>query len=379
MYDALLINGCAAQVHDLDETNLTSQTHAAATILPALVTIADTRRVVGVDFLTAFIVGYEVQSAIGRAMAPAHGAEGWHPSATLGCFGAAASAAKLLRLDPEHWAVAMNLAGTQAAGVKATFGSMAKPLHFGKAALNGVLAAIWAQAGISGGDDTLAHPAGFAQASSSGFCSPLEIGVDWAIQRNNFKAFPCCMECHPVIEAALKLRGAAEGDITSVRVRQSTTAYALVGERGFASGYQAKFSLRYCLAHALASGSLPMTAFDDPIIVAPAVSTLISAIEIVPDRQLRHLEAEISVMTDLGKTWRQRTDLTSDHPGASRMRESALEDKFFRLAEPVIGASRSLQILASFQDYGALDNVADVFELATRSAPLAFTQTKAVS
>jgi 2-methylcitrate dehydratase PrpD len=378
MSDALVINGCAAQVHDLDETNLLSQTHAAAAILPALVTMAGTRRVAGMDFLTAFLVGYEVQSAIGRAMAPAHGAEGWHPSATLGCFGAAASLAKLLRLDPSRWAVAMNLAGTQAAGVKATFGSMAKPLHFGKAALNGVLAAIWAEAGISGGADTFAHPAGFAKASSSGFCSPLKIGADWVIEFNSFKTFPCCMECHPVIEAALKLRATVEGHIISVRVRQSTTAYALVGERGVNSGYEAKFSLRYCLAYALVFGILPMTAFDEPIIVAPAVSALISAIEIMPDRELRHLEAEIFVMTDRGETWRQKTDLTSGL-GVPRMHESALEEKFVKLAEPVIGASKSLQILASFRDYGALDDVADVFELATRSAPVASTQTEAVS
>jgi len=378
MADALLINGCAAQVHDLDETNLTSKSHAAAAILPALVTMAGTGRVSGVDFMTAFLVGYEVQSAIGRALAPAHGTAGWHSSSTLGCFGAAASVARLLRLDPERWAVAMNLAGTQAAGVKATFGSMAKPLHFGKAALNGVLAAIWAEAGISGGEDTLAHPAGFAQASSAGFCTPLTIGADWVIQLNNFKTFPCCMECHPAVAAALRLRGAIEGQITSVRVRQSRSAYELVGERGFGSGYQAKFSLRYCLAQALSSGALPMTAFDDPIIITPSVSALITAIEIVPDERLRHLEAEISVTTDRGKTSRQSVDLTAD-PAIPGMREDALEEKFAGLAEPVIGASRSRQILASLRNPDAIENVADVFALATRSVPLARAPTKAVS
>jgi len=376
MFDALIVNGCAAQVHDLDETNLSSQTHAAAAILPALITMSGDRATSGADFLIAFIVAYEVQSAIGRAMAPKHGSFGWHPSATLGCFGASAAIARFLRLDAAAFANAMNLAGTQAAGVRAAFGGMAKPIHFGKAALNGALAALWAKAGISGGEDTFLHPSGFARASSGGLCAPIEVGTQWALLVNNFKTFPCCMECHPAIQAALALRRSLQGAISAVRVNQSATAYAMVGERGFATGLQAKFSLRYCLAYALAFGDLPIDAFGEVSVVSPPVSTLLTAIEIVPDRGLRHLEAEVVVTTQSGKPLRERVDLTAG-PDLSKESASAIDNKFVRLANPVIGTSRSLQILARFADLTAVADIVSILDLTTPISPLASAHTEA--
>jgi 2-methylcitrate dehydratase PrpD len=378
MFDALIVNGCAAQVHDLDETNLISQTHAAAAILPALVTMSGDRPISGADFLMAFVVAYEVQSAIGRAMAPKHGSFGWHPSATLGCFGASAAIARLLRLDAAAFANAMNLAGMQAAGVKAAFGSMAKPIHFGKAALNGALAAIWAEAGISGGEDTFVHPLGFAHVSSGGLSAPIEVGTQWALLVNNFKTFPCCMECHPAIQAALALRRLVQDAISVVRVRQSATAFGMVGERGFATGFQAKFSLRYCLAYALAFGDLPLDAFDEVIVASPLVSALLTAIEIVPDRGLRHLEAEVVVTTQSGKLLRETVDLTAG-PDLSEESAGAIDDKFVRLANPTIGTSRSLQILARFGDLTAVADMVSILDLTARVSPLASEHTEARS
>jgi 2-methylcitrate dehydratase PrpD len=72
---------------------------------------------------------------------PAHYDRGFHSTGTLGAFGAAAAAGLLLGLDEDQMTVALGLAGTQAAGLKAMFGTMAKPFHAGKAAANGVLAA----------------------------------------------------------------------------------------------------------------------------------------------------------------------------------------------------------------------------------------------
>jgi 2-methylcitrate dehydratase PrpD len=101
------------------------------------------------EVLRAFIAGYEAAAFVGSLVMPSHYARGFHSTATLGSFGAAAAAGLLMNLDDAQMAIAFGLAGTQAAGLKSMFGTMAKPFHAGRAAANGVLAARLAARGFS--------------------------------------------------------------------------------------------------------------------------------------------------------------------------------------------------------------------------------------
>src|SRR5690606_33225606 len=116
----------------------------------------------GRDFLTAFIAGFETECRVGTLVAPDHYARGFHATGTVGTFGAAAACAHLARLDTGTWAMALGLAGTQAAGLKCMFGTMAKPLHAGKAASNGLLAFRLAQRGFTANPQVLETEQGFA-------------------------------------------------------------------------------------------------------------------------------------------------------------------------------------------------------------------------
>jgi 2-methylcitrate dehydratase PrpD len=91
---------------------------------------------------------------IGRRMTE----RGWHVTGNLGHFGAAAAAGKLLGLNAAQLANALGVAGTQAAGLTASFGTMAKPFHPGKAAMNGLLAAMLAREGFTGGTQVIDGP-----------------------------------------------------------------------------------------------------------------------------------------------------------------------------------------------------------------------------
>src|SRR5262249_61597304 len=87
--------------------------------------------------------------------------------APVGTIGAAAAASRLLGLEEEATGRALAIAASEASGLKANFGTMAKPLHAGLAARNGVLAARLAQAGLSASADALVGDQGFLMAMSS--------------------------------------------------------------------------------------------------------------------------------------------------------------------------------------------------------------------
>src|SRR5260370_8077118 len=123
--------------------------HPSVAILPGLLALAELRPSSGREVIPAFAAGYETACRIGAALQPGHYNLGFHSTGTVGAFGAAAACARLLGLDSEATAMAFGIAGTQAAGLKSQFGTMCKPLHAGKAAQNGLLAARLAARGFS--------------------------------------------------------------------------------------------------------------------------------------------------------------------------------------------------------------------------------------
>ena len=99
---AALINGAASHALDFDDVNLAMPGHPSVAILPALLALAEERGASGQDALTAFVAGYELQCRVGRVLAPGHyDVLGFHATATIGSFGAAAACAHLLRLERE--------------------------------------------------------------------------------------------------------------------------------------------------------------------------------------------------------------------------------------------------------------------------------------
>src|SRR6516162_6741346 len=155
-YWAALVTGTAAHLDDFDDTHLATVIHPGAATLATVLSLAPETAPSGAAFLGAFAVGCEAQLRIGNAISPAHYDHGWHITGTCGVFGAAVAASALLGLDAEAAGRALSLAATMTAGHREAFGSMTKPLHAGKAAANGVLAARLAAAGLSAPPDPLA-------------------------------------------------------------------------------------------------------------------------------------------------------------------------------------------------------------------------------
>ena len=159
--NAALINGTAAHVLDYDDCSNTLGGHPSVPILPALFALAEEVDASGQEVLVAYVIGFETEARIARGVNFQHYLKGWHPTSTLGIFGAAAACARLLGLHEERVATALSLSVSLASGVKANFGTMTKPLQVGQCSRNGLFAALLAREGFTANPEAFEDKQGF--------------------------------------------------------------------------------------------------------------------------------------------------------------------------------------------------------------------------
>lgn len=270
---AALINGATGHALDYDDANIGAQGHITAAVLPAALAIAQARSISGERMLRAFAAGYHAAGMVGHYVGRGHYDRGFHGTGTVGSFGAAVAAALLLELDTEAVARAMGIAGTQAAGLKAQFGTMCKPLHAGKAAENGVRAAQLAARGFTSRGDLLEAAQGFGEATSprchlAEALRPPPGGHHFF--GNLFKYHAACYGTHSAIEAVSglkKLHDLVPAQIRRVEIRVEPGADRMCNIPAPRTGLEAKFSLRFNAALALAGEdtSSPRTYTDSNV------------------------------------------------------------------------------------------------------------------
>ena len=360
---AAMINGAASHALDYDDVNKRLHGHPTVPLVPALLAIAETRQVTGAQLLDAFIVGYEVECLIGEMMGMSHYDQGWHATATVGTFGAAASASRLLGLDAQQSAMALGIAATQAAGLKSMFGTMCKPLHAGKAAMHGLLAARWAARGFTSRTDAIECAQGFAATQSKDY-RPLPIrpdaGAPYAVEQNLFKYHAACYLTHSSIEAVRALKKQhpfTPEEVIGVRTRVDAGHRKVCDIPEPQTGLQVKFSIRHCIGMALSGMD---TSDSDIYTEATANRADLMALRRKVDVEdkvhpSRHA-AEVVVDLKDGRSLVKFFDVgvpADDVDG----QESRLTAKFARLAEPALGADRTKKALALAL---ALDTADDV-------------------
>ena len=254
---AALANGTASHALDYDDVNVRMRGHPSVTVVPALLSIAATQGGSGRSLLDALVVGTEVACTVGEMVGPEHYERGFHATATVGTIAAVAGCAALLELDRAQTHHALGLAATQAAGLQASFGTMAKPLHAGKAAMNGLLSARWAAAGLTAGEHSVEGRQGFGPTQSATF-RPRPIRPDpaapFGIERNGYKVHAACYYTHSAIEAVRALvrdNDVSTGSIERIKVRLGAAQLAVCDIADPATGLEVKFSIRHVVAMAL--------------------------------------------------------------------------------------------------------------------------------
>jgi 2-methylcitrate dehydratase PrpD len=367
---AALANGAQCHALDFDDTHLPAVLHGSAAVAPVVFALAEWRHVSGADALAAFIAGFELETRIGRVIGTRLTERGWHVTATVGTLGAAAAAGRLLGLDATELAHALGVAGTQAAGLTQSFGTMAKPLHPGKAAMNGLLAALLAGQGFTGSTAMLDAPDGlagtFVGVTDLGGAAE-DFGKRWELLHNSTKYYAACHLTHATIDAGRAIRARtplSPEAIESVRCRVTPLTLKAADQREPTTPLEAKFSVRFCAAMGLLRGDAGEAEFTAASLADPAVARVMARVTPEGDDSLTIPAAHMTVRLADGRVVEERITAargTPDNPGT----RDDLEQKFRRLAETVLPAPRVAELTAGLRGLAEATDVAALLALAS--------------
>lgn len=367
---ASLMNGISSHIFDFDDTDLRTIVHPAGPVAPALLALAEYRPFSGADFLHALIVGVEVECRIATAVYPRHYDVGWHITGTVGPFGAAAAAGKVLGLSEQQMVWALGLAATQPVGLREMFGTMTKSFHPGRASQNGLVAALLAGQNFTSSDQPIEAARGWANVLSTArnYQEITEkLGDRYQIAFNSYKPFPCGVVIHPAIDGSLQLR--AENRLTADRIdrielRVHPLVLELTGKKAPRTGLESKFSVYHAVAAAMVYGRVGEPEFSDRAARDPAVQALSERVSTTVDPTIAEDQVRIAIVLKDGR----RLEKFIEHAiGSARnpMTDAQLEAKFRGLAEGVLpgeGAGRLIDFCWN------LEKAADAGQLARLAA-----------
>ena len=257
---AALVNGAAAHALDYDDVSEPALTHPSAALVPALLALALSRGHSGAQVIDAYIIGFEIQAALGAAMNDAHYGRGWHTTLTCGAVAVAGACARLLGLDAQASSAAVAAATSFSGGSKRQFGTNMKPIHAGLAAQAGIITACMAEQGITAADEIFegnwSFRALFGGETAAGFDAARELlSGEPAITRIGIihKAYPCCASTHRTIDAVLSLRarGLTAHNLANLTAHVSGIVIGNLMYAEPADEMQARFSMNHCVALAL--------------------------------------------------------------------------------------------------------------------------------
>jgi 2-methylcitrate dehydratase PrpD len=370
--DAALVNGTASHALDFDDMNNTLGGHPSAPLLPALFALADERPASGRAFIAAYVAGFETECKLGLGVHFHHYTKGWHPTATLGVFGTAAAACNLLRLDAERTAIALAIAASLAAGLKANFGTMTKPLHVGHCARSGLFAALLAEGGFTANPGAFEHNQGFLDVfNGPGTYDVARMLAHWGdpfdIVKPGIavKQYPCCGSTHPALDVMLDLVRRHDLKPTQVaRVDSWTHARRLehTNRPDPQTGLEAKFSVQYCLARALTDRTIRIEHFEGDAWRDPAVRAVLPRVHAAAYTTAQfpadsHYGAEIKVTTTDGKAVSGKIDEAMGRTSGNPLPAERLREKFDNCVARALPRSRAPALADMIE---RLDTVADM-------------------
>jgi 2-methylcitrate dehydratase PrpD len=298
---ASLINGISSHVLDFDDTHLKTVIHPAGPVASAILALAETRTVSGRDFLHALVLGAEVECRIGNAVYPAHYDRGWHITGTTGVFGSAAACGRLMGLSEQQMRWALGLAATQPVGLREMFGTMTKSFHPGRAAQNGLTAALLARENFTSSEAGLEAKTGWAHVLSTA-CDFSQItdglGAHYEISLNTYKPFACGVVLHPIIDACLQLRAAhhlTPAAIDRIDLAVHPLVLELTGKRSPQTGLEGKFSVYFAAAVAIAAGAAGVKQFTDEWVRRPDVVALSDRVFPKVDASIGEVQARATI------------------------------------------------------------------------------------
>lgn len=389
LQQAAWANGVAGHAMDYDDTQLATDprsvygllTHPTVPVLAAALAAAEGTSASGAALLDAYVAGVEVACRIADAVHPRHYGDGFHSTATMGGFGAAAAAARLYRCDLDTTLRAFGLAASMSAGLRENFGTMTKPFHAGRAAENGLLAVLLARRGWTAAKDILEAPRGFYRAAAGGFDqakiegrlgSPyffIEPGV-------SIKPYPSGSLSHPAQDVLLDL--VREHDISAERVERIDVGVnahvpnALIHTRP-TTALEGKFSLPFQMSIGVLERRAGIAQFVDAKVREPRTRAMMERVHVYVDPEIEALgynEMRMRVTITLrdGRKLTGFADKAKGHPRKPMSRDD-LREKFMDCAALVMSSDQAESALAHLWEIRAIDRAGDLMPMLVGSAP----------
>jgi 2-methylcitrate dehydratase PrpD len=379
---AALANGIRGHVLDYDDAQLATLrsrpygqlTHPTTPVLAATLALAEKIKATGLELLAAYIVGVEVACRLADAIHPDHYLKGFHPTGTIGAFGATAACAYLLKLDYTRTRWALGIAGSLASGVRAHRGTMAKSFNAGHAAENGIVATTLAQSGFTASTDIFDDPMGYFAAACHGRVDRklIESGPPYFLINPGIaiKLYPCAGVLHPALDAIIEL--AKEHDLQSTdveRIRVSLgpdAALPLVYDRP-RTALEGKFSLSFSAAVALIYRRAGLEQYNDATLLNQNITAVMKRVELVQNPRLRSVgnlgcQAEIEIQLNNRRVYRKRATVAKGHPKKPLTREE-IQGKFNECAGERFSKKRAKRFVEKLWSIEKVDPLAPWLEL----------------
>lgn len=387
---AALLNGLSGHALDFDDTQLSTTpdrifgllTHPTMPPLTAALAVGERQHATGRQFLEAFLTGFEVECKISEAIHSHHYKQGFHSSGTVGTFGAMAATAKLLNLAPEACAHALAIAASSASGIRVNFGTMTKPLHVGRAAQNGLLAAEWAADGFTGGADALDGPWGFFKVFSfgSGFDADRIVGVlgnphTIVSPGVSIKPYPCGVLGHPSMDAMRTLvttHDVQPEAIKAIRLRAGSNILNPLRYKVAQSELEAKFSPPFILASIALRRKAGIHEFTDEFVLSEPVQQMMAKVDTVLDpaieaRGFDRIRSTVEVDLVDGRTLVQDADERYRGGPERPFTRDELYEKFSDCASLVLAPEDVKAVFEAIESIEEMADVGEVVELLTRT------------
>lgn len=388
---AALVNGTAGHAMDFDDTQLSSSpdrtfgllTHPTIPALAASLAIGERLGVSGRQLLEAYLIGFEVECKMAEAIDPTHYQNGFHSSGTFGTFGAMVSAAKLLGLNADAFSNALAIASSMSSGIRLNFGTMTKPLHVGRAAQNGVMAAELAARGHTGGRDALDSPWGFFRVFTlgAGFDASQIVGAlgsppSIVSPGVSLKPYPCGSLGHPSMDAMLKLvlaHDVTPTQVRSIRLRAGSNILNPLRYPIAHTELEAKFCPAFMMSSLVLRRKAGIHEFTDEFVRSAPVQEMMHKVTTVRDagieaRGFEKMRSIVEVDLTDGRTLVQEADERYRGGPEKPFTRDELHDKFTDCAALVLRPEAITETLERLESIEQMRNIRELVGVLTAGA-----------
>ena len=376
---ATLLNAYLITATTMCDVHRETMTHVTPEVMPPALLIAERDGLNGRALLTAIAAGCEITTRVGIGTDyPKFRARGWHGPGVFGPFGSAAAVGSLLKFDAETMARAFGLAGSQAAGTFAAWGTPTVKFHQCRGALSGLMAALLAQQKFVATREFLtAKDGGLYNTYVDGGkveAAVADLGTRWELEQIGVRLWPSATLIQGMNTALFDLLSRQSIDTASMRkVRVSLSPQAFAMHGGFAT-YKAKFeallSTHYTAAVILHDRMLTLAQFepkryDDPKLRRFAAEQ----VEVRADPAISGSQALVEIDTVDGSLLSARCE----HPLGARenpMSRAQIEQKFRTYAEGFLPDAHIADVIGAvdrLEDFGSIRRLMDLLRVAPRA------------